>query len=533
MKQALSEKIGAIPPKYLIAAWAIVSFAIAFLAKLASGAGVPVLATISASCVIFCLLAILGRVRIFFLGFLALLGADLVLRLEYGSAISISVWASIAGAHFSEYVAFVQDNFLIALLAIPASILALFIPAPPLKKLAQPAGISALLLAAPIFSGWNGNAYQDYSLKRYAMGVPELQMDIEYSVIRMSESLPALESLVGLAQAVSYFTPPTAPPQTWANAHVASETAPKLLVLVIGESLRADHMSVYGYDRNTTPNLQADRASLGIYAAYSGGTNTWNALPSGLTKYSGTGDLSLSIVTLAKSAGYEVHWLSNQPANDEWGMSVSKIAQQADYSISLPHGKVQPLDEALLPNFTKSLEQFTANDQKMLIVLQLYASHSSFADRYPANYSKFETTGKASHQASLLDAYDNSVLYTDAILATLRQETRKANGSLMFIADHGLTKDTLRHDIRKAPALDSLQVPMIIDGPSAHTFAPSKAYSLYYFECVFSAWSGITADQLTVGDYCANSMAKLNVTYLNSSMTKLEATVNAAENSVQ
>ena len=104
------------------------------------------------------------------------------------------------------------------------------------------------------------------------------------------------------------------------------------MIIGLGESLRSDHLGIYGYERETTP-LLSKMDDLHIYKnVYSGGTNTWASVPAMLTKVSARPDLSKSIITLANDAGYKTFWLSNQTKVGQSDFSVSTIATQSHYS---------------------------------------------------------------------------------------------------------------------------------------------------------------------------------------------------------
>ncbi|MFO1464274.1 MAG: phosphoethanolamine transferase [bacterium] len=221
---------------------------------------------------------------------------------------------------------------------------------------------------------------------------------------------------------------------------------PRTVVLVLGESLRRDHMSVYGYPRPTTPNLDARRKQLLLFdRAISPSNQTVPSLTKALSPATvHEPDRFLtepSIVAAAKQAGYRTYWLSNQGRVGNFDSLISLIAHDAETTVFTNtefYGTVY--DEALL----KPL-QVVLNDPfpHKLIVLHLLGSHQSYRNRYPSEKAFFHAGDYADHptteeQATTLSEYDNSVRYTDEILGQILQELEKKPDSvLLFLSDHG------------------------------------------------------------------------------------------------
>jgi len=323
----------------------------------------------------------------------------------------------------------------------------------------------------------------------------------------LGDGFPVIKTLKGVKDTINFvLTAANAEKSSWSGVEV-KEGSPDLLIIGIGESLRADHLGIYGYPRNTTPLLNEMKGELFIYEnAYSGGTNTWTSVPAMLTKFDGVPRLSMSIVNLAKDAGYKIYWISNHLKADEWGHSVSSIALQSDYHHFVSYGDYWRVkyDSELIPILLNVLKS-RSKGEKSLIVLHFFGSHERFSDRYPESFSVFHGEGSALDQK--MDAYDNSVLFTDYVLAKVLKLANRFGGKFIYFSDHGVGNPygeiPFRHDVRDNPDIDSMHVPLISNSDLGLSSERDKVINLFYFECIFSRWAGITANELN-DEYCSS-----------------------------
>ncbi|MEL5409273.1 phosphoethanolamine transferase [Serratia nevei] len=232
-------------------------------------------------------------------------------------------------------------------------------------------------------------------------------------------------------------------------------------VIIVGESMRRDHMSLFGYPVSTTPFL--DNAKGRFYSNYiSTAPNTFESLPRTLALSNGhniaIGD---NIITLAKAAGLNTHWLSNQGMFGQFDTPVSKIAMFSDNHYFLKKGDFQSRstdDDALLPIFDQLLRR---QGQGNLYVLHLMGSHADFCERLNGEPPSIES------QDHELACYLSTYRKTDRFIEQAYQMLTK-NGApfkLFYFSDHGLShKDigglrSLRHggDTRQ-----NYQVPLLV-----------------------------------------------------------------------
>lgn len=186
---------------------------------------------------------------------------------------------------------------------------------------------------------------------------------------------------------------------------------------------------------------------------------------------------SISIVELFKGAGFETVWLTNQNLMGAWDNLISVIAHQADTLVGINKSigettKTQRFDGDLVSHFKKSLNKKTKKNR--VIFVHLMGSHGDYCLRYPDQYKKFTSKvdmgsfGKAisddTDLTSILNCYDNSVLYNDFVVNELIQSLKDSSGvrSLVYISDHA---DDVIKKIGHNSAVfsfDMVQIPMLI-----------------------------------------------------------------------
>jgi heptose-I-phosphate ethanolaminephosphotransferase len=226
------------------------------------------------------------------------------------------------------------------------------------------------------------------------------------------------------------------------------------VVLVVGESVNRANLSLYGYQRKTTPKLDAQRKNLLVFGdVVSSDAATIQSVVKMLTpatlkepKF----DLSKpSVLSQARQAGYEVHWISNQQRNDG---AIQMLAEQADHAVftnKRTGRNATSLDESLIPHLDEVLNRPAP---KKFIVVHLMGAHLHYDLRYPKPFAKFQNADdrvyvsmkKASRPFWIRNArneYDNAILYGDHVLNALLTRLQSTAGSepasLLYVSDHG------------------------------------------------------------------------------------------------
>ena len=213
--------------------------------------------------------------------------------------------------------------------------------------------------------------------------------------------------------------------------------APLLVLLVIGESLRVDHLGLNGYARNTTPGLAALGPELLCFRdAVSVANWTGMAVPTMVSHP--VGAKRASIVQTFHEAGFSTAWLSNHEPD-----AISSKADVAEHATGTQDYHLRT-DAMLLPLLDSFLHQA---GPRQFAVLHTFGSHIAYDERYGADSRVFRPTmsdlgigaPRVQDKAATVNSYDNTVVETDKLLVRvidmLRKEQRPA--VMLFASDHG------------------------------------------------------------------------------------------------
>ena len=241
------------------------------------------------------------------------------------------------------------------------------------------------------------------------------------------------------------------------RAQAAGQVKPPLLVLVVGETARADHFGrMYGYARDTTPQLQA-RQVLSWQQVQSCGTNTIASVPCmfspvGKEGYEGRKVEYGNLLDIVQAAGLAVRWLDNQSGCK--GVC-ARIPSSEAQAIATPEQRAQwcrdgeCLDRLMVAQLDAQLAAIPAaqRQQGVVLVLHQMGSHGPAYYRRSAPDTKHFTPECATHvtsdcsQQDLINVYDNSMVETDAFLAQtidwLHTQQQGFATSMLYVSDHG------------------------------------------------------------------------------------------------
>ncbi len=223
---------------------------------------------------------------------------------------------------------------------------------------------------------------------------------------------------------------------------------PVLFVLVVGETARAQNFSLNGYARETNPQL-ARRDIVNFPNAQACGTSTEVSLPcmfseSGRRNYDEEQILTHeSLLQVLARAGFKVLWRDNQSGCK--GVCDGLPAEQLDHAkVDALCAEGQCLDEVLLRGMDGIARDTQGN---LFVVMHQLGSHGpAYFKRYPAVFKRFTPaceTEDLRHctAAEIVNAYDNSLLYTDFVLGKVidfldaAQQTHDT--AMLYVSDHG------------------------------------------------------------------------------------------------
>lgn len=225
----------------------------------------------------------------------------------------------------------------------------------------------------------------------------------------------------------------------------------KTFVFIIGESQNREHMSLYGYPRDTNPKLQSLADNLIVYSdVVSPFIQTLPCMKSILTftNYEQPQMFmkEASMVEIFRDAGYETFWIDNQGSNRGlWAIdfytptSYRNIAHMC--SIYEDYGQ---LDSIVVSRFKKYLNNPA---KKKIFFLHLVGNHFNYASRYESSFQRFSDEPVCSKveaeltkkDIDIINHYDNATLYNDHIVFSIIDELRNLDGiaGLIYISDHG------------------------------------------------------------------------------------------------
>lgn len=283
-----------------------------------------------------------------------------------------------------------------------------------------------------------------------------------------------------------------------ADAHRISAVGvthrPRVTVVVVGETARAANFSLNGYARPTNPEL-AERDVINYPQASSCGTATAVSVPC-MFQDVGQADYKDSMASnreglldVLQRAGVGVLWRDNNsgckgacdrvPSEDVSHLKLAEFCADGECH-----------DEALLHNLQAYLDSI---ERDSVVVLHMKGSHGpAYYKRYPAAFERFTPVCKnvqldRCDTASIVNAYDNSLLYTDHVLAAtidlLHNNAARLDTAMLYMSDHGESLGELGMYLHGVPYAMA---------PSEQTHVPM----VLWFSDGMQRSSGISADCL-------------------------------------
>jgi len=226
--------------------------------------------------------------------------------------------------------------------------------------------------------------------------------------------------------------------------HITEHPDSLTIVLVLGESVRADHLQLNGYERETTPKLLNRSNLISFKHIYTQETHTLSSLPIILTRsdsihkdYQYT---ETSFISIMRQSGYRSAWISNQ----DMGSSFSHFLAESDTIVFANAGKSvyvfsQWLDEELIPLMDSI---FLPHPAHALYILHTIGSHWYYNNHIPEtmHYYKPTTTNRVittNTKEQIINSYDNTIRYLDFYLDSLISTLENQKAIVFFQSDHG------------------------------------------------------------------------------------------------
>ena len=270
--------------------------------------------------------------------------------------------------------------------------------------------------------------------------------------------------------------------------------APEVYVMVVGETARAHNFSLYGYPRDTNPLLSKTQGIKAFPNVTTQSNTTHKSVPMLLSAASAEDFERLfhekGILAAFKEAGFYTVFISNQLPNHSF---IDFLGEQADEHYFLKKEDAlqgNHYDEDLLQKLDEILPKADASSsahyryRKFFVVLHTYGSHFNYQERYPRSFAYFKpdsrSEAKSENRRDLLNAYDNTIRYTDYILHGIIERLQKWEGiqtktdgvygqpisAMLYTSDHGenIFDDERSLFLHAAPKASDyeLHVPFII-----------------------------------------------------------------------
>ncbi len=220
---------------------------------------------------------------------------------------------------------------------------------------------------------------------------------------------------------------------------VIKDNRKSVMVLVIGESARSGNFSLYGYDKNTNP-LLSKTSNLFHFDAASCATYTTAGVKC-ILEHTSTDELYEILPNYLYRNNVEVIWRTTN-----WGEPPVHIKNYQKKEALMPNcnGEGCNYDEVLLAGLKEQI--LASKKNKILIVLHTSTSHGpTYSKKYPPRFETFKPVcnsvelGNCS-QKELINAYDNTIVYTDYILYKVIEDLKQLkeyNSAMIFVSDHG------------------------------------------------------------------------------------------------
>jgi lipid A ethanolaminephosphotransferase len=228
----------------------------------------------------------------------------------------------------------------------------------------------------------------------------------------------------------------------------AWDTHRELVIMVVGETARADRFSLNGYRRDTNPLLRKANA-ISFSNFWACGTSTAISVPcmfslGGEAKAgSRKAAANENLLDVLQHSGVNVLWLENN--SDSKGVAVRVPFRDYRSPSVNPVCDVECRDEGMLAAVQPYIDSHPKGD--IFIVLHQMGNHGpAYFRRYPPAFEKFTPACRTNElnrcsREEIDNAYDNAILYTDHFLGKaielLEKNSAQFEAALFYVSDHG------------------------------------------------------------------------------------------------
>ena len=251
----------------------------------------------------------------------------------------------------------------------------------------------------------------------------------------------------------------------------------EIYVMVVGETSRADNWQLFGYGRPTNPHLSQRYGLTAFGKTLSESNTTHKSVPLMLShlhavNFGDSINKVKSVIEAFNEAGYATAWISNQQRNNSY---IDFFGEEATHAEFIVDDRKRHYDMELPGRLRRFIDRQFADStgsKKVFVVLHTYGSHFNYKERYPTEFNAFtpdvSAKAEARNRPELLNAYDNTILYTDAVLDSIIStiDSYGCSSAVVYTSDHG---EDIYDDDRKRflhaspnPTYWQLHVPMLV-----------------------------------------------------------------------
>lgn len=270
---------------------------------------------------------------------------------------------------------------------------------------------------------------------------------------------------------------------------------PKLMVFVVGETVRADHIGLNGYKRDTMPLLASQPDIYSFKNATSCGTSTAYSVPC-MFSYADRSDYNPdeadyneNVLDTLNKQGVNVIWRDNNSSSK----GVADRVTFEDYRTAKtnPNCDVECRDIGMLDGFENLVKTGNAPQDTLILLHQMGNHGPAYYQRYPKEFEEYKPVcmnnelSKCDDQ-SVINAYDNAIRYTDYflhnVIDTLKAYEQDYDVVMVYMSDHGESlgeNNIYLHGMPYAIAPDAQkQVPIIIWSPEGNDIDKNSLVSM-------------------------------------------------------
>ena len=241
---------------------------------------------------------------------------------------------------------------------------------------------------------------------------------------------------------------------------------PLTLIYVLGESVRYDHLQLYGYQRPTTPLLCQRHAGgeLLHYRALSYDTSTIKSAQGMFTNTDNTSRRATvgSFISLFRKHGVPTAFVSSMSRGGT--PTLMLLTEECDEIVSMDSFGVEEVLDTLRSRF--------ANPRKdQIVIVQTKGSHFHYNNKYPHDRFSAFTPDENYHDMTvenvdLVNAYDNTIVYLDYFLNEIMEMFKDSPAVLVYCSDHGESLGEEGRFMHESPltAMEQRRVPLMIWG---------------------------------------------------------------------